>query len=156
MVVAPATIMDLRESVDLTGKVTAIQKVDIRARVSGFLEAVNFTEGLMDYCPMELIQIQAWGPVAQGKFSGRPVEKEPENVRKTAELVKQMAAAKETTPEAIVLGWLMKHPAVIQPVIGTTNPERIAACQDAERQSQLMTREEWYSLYVSARGENMP
>lgn len=118
--------------------------------------AVNFSEGLMEYCQMEKIQIQAWGPLAQGKFSGRSVESEPENIRQTAELVKQMAAAKETTPEAIVLGWLMKHPAMIQPVIGTANPERIVACGDAERQSQLMTREEWYSLYVRARGKNMP
>ncbi|PII38420.1 acriflavin resistance protein [Sinorhizobium meliloti CCBAU 01290] len=43
--VAPAAIMDLRESVDLTGKVVAVQKVDIRARVSGFLEKVNFEDG---------------------------------------------------------------------------------------------------------------
>ena len=118
--------------------------------------SVNFSEGLMEYCQMERIQIQAWGPLAQGRFSGRSVEGEPENVRKTAELVSQMAAAKETTPEAIVLGWLMRHPAMIQPVIGTTNAERIIACQDAERQAQLMTREEWYALYVSARGQNMP
>jgi predicted oxidoreductase len=117
---------------------------------------VNFSEGLMEYCQMEKIQIQAWGPLAQGKFSGRSVENEPENIRKTAELVKQMAIAKETTPEAIVLGWLMKHPAMIQPVIGTANPERIIACKDAEQQSLLMTREEWYTLYVSARGKNMP
>lgn len=117
---------------------------------------VNFSEGLMEYCQMERIQIQAWGPLAQGKFSGRSVENEPDNIRKTAELVAQMAAAKETTPEAIVLGWLMKHPAMIQPVIGTTNAERIAACKDAERQAQLMSREEWYTLYVSARGQNMP
>jgi predicted oxidoreductase len=118
--------------------------------------SVNFSEGLMEYCQMERIQIQAWGPLAQGRFSGRSVENEPENVRKTADLVSQMAAVKETTPEAIVLGWLMRHPAMIQPVIGTTNAERIIACQDAERQAQLMTREEWYTLYVSARGQNMP
>lgn len=118
--------------------------------------SVNFAEGLMEYCQMENIQVQAWGPLAQGRFSGRSVETEPENIQKTAELVKQMAAAKETTPEAIVLGWLMKHPAMIQPVVGTMNPERIVACQDAERQAQLMTREEWYALYVSARGKNMP
>ncbi len=117
---------------------------------------VNFSEGLMEYCQMENIQIQAWGPLAQGRFSGRPVENEPENIRNTAERVKQMAAEKETTPEAIVLGWLMKHPAMIQPVIGTTVAERIIACKDAERQAQLMTREEWYTLYVSARGKNMP
>ena len=118
--------------------------------------SVNFSEGLMEYCQMERIQIQAWGPLAQGRFSGRPVEGEPENIRQTAELVKRMADEKSTTPEAIVLGWLMKHPALIQPVIGTTNTDRILACKDAEQQAQLMTREEWYTLYVSARGQAMP
>jgi predicted oxidoreductase len=117
---------------------------------------VNFAEGLLEYCQMENVQIQAWGPLAQGRFSGRQVEGDPETVQKTAALVRKMADAKETTPEAIVLGWLMRHPAQIQPVIGTVNPERIAACADAERQAQLMTREEWYALYVSARGKPMP
>lgn len=117
---------------------------------------VHFSEGLLEYCQMERIQVQAWGPLAQGRFSGRAIASEPANIQKTAELVQQLATAKETTPEAIVLGWLMRHPAAIQPVIGTIKPERIIACQDAERQSQLMTREEWYSLYVSARGKNMP
>lgn len=117
---------------------------------------VNFSEGLMEYCQMNNIQLQAWGPLAQGKFTGRSVESEPEHIRKTAELVRRMAAEKSTTPEAIVLGWMMKHPAKIQPIIGTANAERIVACQDAERQSELMTREEWYTLYVSARGNNMP
>lgn len=118
--------------------------------------AVNFAEGLLEYCQMADIQVQAWGPLAQGRFSGRTVAEEPENVQQTAELVKQMAKMKETTPEAIVLGWLMRHPALIQPVIGTMNVDRILACRDAERQAQAMTREEWYTLYVRARGKNMP
>ncbi|QRM54397.1 efflux RND transporter periplasmic adaptor subunit [Sinorhizobium sp. BG8] len=45
VIVAPAKIMDLRETADFTGRVVAIQKVGIRARVSGFLETVNFKEG---------------------------------------------------------------------------------------------------------------
>lgn len=118
--------------------------------------AVNFGEGLMEYCQEKAIQIQSWGPLAQGRFSGRAVDGEGDHIRATADLVKRMAAAKETAPEAIVLGWLMKHPAMIQPVIGTMNVERIKACQDAEHQAQLMTREEWYALYVSARGQPMP
>jgi predicted oxidoreductase len=117
---------------------------------------VNFAEGLLEFCQLENVQIQAWGPLAQGRFSGRPAGNEPETVRQTAALVRRLATDKETTPEAIVLGWLMRHPAQIQPVIGTTNPERIAACADAERQAQAMTREEWYALYVSARGKPMP
>jgi predicted oxidoreductase len=118
--------------------------------------SVNFAEGLMEYSQMEQIQLQAWGPLAQGRFSGRDVANEPDNIQQTAKLVAQMASAKETTPEAIVLGWLMRHPAMIQPVIGTINPERIRACQDAERQAQIMTRDEWYGLWVSARGKKMP
>lgn len=117
---------------------------------------VNFGEGLLEYCQMENIQLQAWGPLSQGRFSGRKVENEPENIRQTAKLVRQMAESKETTPEAIVLGWLMKHPALIQPVIGTIQPERIKACRDAEQQAQLMSREEWYSLYQSALGKSLP
>lgn len=118
--------------------------------------SVNFGDGLIEYCQMEKVQIQAWGPLSQGRFSGRSVADEPARIQQTAALVQKLAQEKETTPEAIVLGWLMRHPAGIQPVIGTANPERIIACQDAERQAQLMTRDEWYTLYVSARGNNLP
>ncbi|CAM4349162.1 aldo/keto reductase [Paenibacillus alkaliterrae] len=116
----------------------------------------NFPEGLMEMMQMEHIQIQAWGPLAQGRFSGKVTENATEAEIKTSALVQQLAEENETTPEAIVLGWLMKHPARIQPVIGTVNPERILACRDAVRQSERMTREQWYTLLVSARGVNMP
>lgn len=118
--------------------------------------SVNFAEGLMEFCQTEHIQIQAWSPLARGVFTGLAADNEPEHIRQTAALVAKLAKQKDTTPEAIVLGWLMKHPARIQPVIGTANPQRIAACRDAERQAELMTREEWYQLYVSARGVNLP
>lgn len=117
---------------------------------------VSFAEGLMEYCQMERIQLQAWGPLSQGRFTGRAVEQEPEHVQRTAALVEQMAREKGTTPESIVLGWLMRHPAGIQPIIGTANVNRILACQDAEQQAKNMTREEWYALYVCARGHHLP
>lgn len=116
----------------------------------------HFSPGLMEYSRSKNIQLQAWGPLAQGRFSGRVLDNEPEHIRQTAALVKQLAEEKETTAEAIVLGWLMKHPAKIQPVIGSTKAERIVACKDAERQADLMTREEWYTLYMSARGDKLP
>ncbi|WP_322907487.1 aldo/keto reductase [Paenibacillus campi] len=118
--------------------------------------SVNFGAGLMEYCRSRNIQLQAWSPLARGKFSGLKVDQEPEHIRQTAALVQRMADEKETTAEAIVLGWLMRHPALIQPIIGTTNPKRIAACQDAERQAEQMSRDEWYLLYTSARGQMVP
>lgn len=45
VVVAPAEMQDLRERATFTGRLSAIQRVDIRARVSGFVEEVAFTEG---------------------------------------------------------------------------------------------------------------
>ncbi|MNW67194.1 Oxidoreductase YdhF [compost metagenome] len=65
-----------------------------------------------------------------------------------------MADEKGTTPESIVLAWLMTHPAGIQPVIGTINPSRIQACRDAA--TLRLTREEWYTLYISSRGVDVP
>ncbi|MNE63378.1 Aldo/keto reductase family protein [compost metagenome] len=103
---------------------------------------------------MENIQLQAWGPLAQGSFSGRSLEGQPENVVNTAARVKELAQQKNTTPEAIVLSWLMTHPAAIQPVIGTVNPQRIAACGGADKLE--LTRKEWYDLYVSSRGDKLP
>ncbi|OIJ11679.1 aldo/keto reductase [Anaerobacillus arseniciselenatis] len=119
-------------------------------------ENVNFSDGIIEHCQLEGIQIQAWGPLAKGIYSGSEVEKTTESYLQTKKLVEEMAAKKETTLEAIVLGWLMRHPAMIQPVIGTANVERIKNCEDALRQSQQMAREEWYSLYVASRGKLMP
>ena len=68
----------------------------------------------------------------------------------------QLAAEKNTTGESVVLGWLMKHPPGIAPVIGTARPDRIRACADAAGVAAAMTRAEWYRLWVTARGSNIP
>ncbi|ASA26589.1 aldo/keto reductase [Paenibacillus donghaensis] len=115
---------------------------------------VTFPEGTIEFCRMENIQLQAWGPLAQGLFSGRALDDQPERVVNTAAMVADLAAEKGTTPEVIVLSWLMTHPAAIQPVIGTVNPQRIAACADADMFP--LSRKEWYDLYVCSRGERLP
>ncbi|MFC5652964.1 aldo/keto reductase family oxidoreductase [Paenibacillus solisilvae] len=113
-----------------------------------------FPEGTLEYCRLENIQLQSWGPLAQGIYSGRDLKNESESVKATAKLVQKLAEEKNTTAESIVLAWLMRHPAGIQPVIGTINPERILACRDSITIS--LTREEWYALYTASRGVNMP
>lgn len=117
---------------------------------------VHFSPGLIEYCQMQGIQLQAWGPLGQGLFSGRLLEGAPEHTRKAAEAVRAMAEEKGTTAESVVLGWLMRHPAGIQPVLGTTRPERIVACRDAERIAAEFTRAEWYALLELARGAPLP
>jgi predicted oxidoreductase len=115
---------------------------------------LNFTPGTLEYCRMNGVQIQAWGSMAQGVYSGRSLKKQPKRVKRTAALVAKLAEKYGTSLEAIVIGWLLRHPAAIQPVIGTTNPERIRACAQALQVE--LSREEWYALFVSARGERVP
>ena len=112
----------------------------------------HFGYGTVEYCMRQRIQLQSWGSLAQGVFTGGQ-QKQPYQ-QATAELVQRLAQQYQCSAEAIVLAWLMRHPAAIQPIIGTTRPERIAAC--AQASTITLSREDWYSLYVSARGQPLP
>jgi predicted oxidoreductase len=116
----------------------------------------SFPEGTIEYCLGNSVRLQAWAPLARGVYSGRPSTASTPEEAATAKLVLSLAHRKNTTPEAMVLAWLMKHPAGIEPVIGTRDPKRILACQDAEHQASLMTRHEWYALWRAARGADLP
>lgn len=114
----------------------------------------SFPEGTIEYCRLNNVQLQAWSPLARGVYSGKDISGESAAIQETATMVARLAEEKNTTREAIVLAFLMKHPANIQPVIGTINPERIIACGDADK--VILSREEWYHLYITSRGRPMP
>lgn len=107
--------------------------------------------GLLDYCRLNDIMVQAWSPVAGGAFLGSEV---PEHLKPLAELTAKLADEKHTTKDAIALAWLLRHPAGIQPIIGTKNPTRIADAVLADTIS--LSRQEWYSLLEAARGASVP
>jgi predicted oxidoreductase len=115
--------------------------------------AVGFPHGTIEYCVANDIVLQAWGPLARGRYGGRA---ETDEDRATSARVGALAEAKDTTPEAIVLWWLQHHPARVVPVIGTVNPERIRACRDAVSRTPQLTHEEWYELWITARGAPLP
>lgn len=111
-------------------------------------------EGTLDFCRIHEITVQAWSPLAGGVVSGKPLAQPDERTEKTAALVARMAEKKGVSKEAIVIAWLLRHPAKIQPVIGTMNPARIAGACQAD--GIELTREEWYSLFESGRGKTLP
>ncbi len=116
--------------------------------------SVNFASGTLEYCRTNNIQIQAWGSLCQGLFTGANIDGKPEKYAQTQALIIQLAEHYQCSKEAILLAWLMRHPAKIQPVIGTTNTDRIKVCSQAS--TIELTREHWYQLYVSARGAAVP
>ncbi|QMU80375.1 aldo/keto reductase [Streptacidiphilus sp. PB12-B1b] len=115
--------------------------------------SVGFPAATLEHCMAHGVRLQAWGALAQGRFTGR---QETPAERAAAGLVASLAEAKGTTPETILLWWLQRHPARIAPVVGSARPERIRACADAARREPELTHEEWYGLWIAARGEALP
>lgn len=107
--------------------------------------------GLIEYCRIEGITLQAWSPLqgsrGGGVFLDNPAYAELNTV------IGDLAARYGVTPLAIAVAWITRHPAGIQVVLGTTTPERLteaAAGSDID-----LTRAEWYSL-VRAAGYVVP
>jgi predicted oxidoreductase len=111
-------------------------------------------EGTLEYCRLKGVSLQAWSPLDRGTLTGGDLSNRTENVRKTAALLKEYAQARGVPAEAVALAWLLKHPAKIVPVIGTSRPDRLAAC--ARSIEVNLNREDWYRLFETARGRSMP
>lgn len=102
--------------------------------------------GILEFCRLEDITIQAWSPFLYGFFEGVFLgdPKFPE----LNKAINELATEKKVTPEAIVVAWILRHPANMQVIPGTTNVERLEGmCRAC---SFEMTREEWYSIYIAA------
>ncbi|UQW99561.1 aldo/keto reductase [Streptomyces sp. RerS4] len=113
----------------------------------------GFPLGTIEHCLDHGIRLQAWGALANGRYTG--LQETPAE-HATAELLVELARRKDTTPESVLLWWLMRHPARIAPVIGTSRPARIRACRDAALREPDLTHEEWYRLWTTARGLPLP
>ena len=111
------------------------------------------TLGTLEFCRLHDIMIQAWSPVAGGRIF-KTSEDAPATLRQTATLIHELATEKNTTPEAIALAWLLKHPAGIQPILGTLNASRIADSVKAD--AVTLSRQDWYRLLEAARGAGVP
>jgi predicted oxidoreductase len=111
-------------------------------------------EGTIEYCRLHNITLQAWGPLAWGQLTGREQENPLPKVVEAAAVVQELARQKGVSGEAILVAWVLRHPAKIQAIIGTTNPGRIAASCQAN--GVELSRREWYRLFIAGRGEQLP
>lgn len=108
--------------------------------------AVNRDGSVLDFCRLHDITIQPWSPFQYGFFEGVFLgnDKFPELNKK----IDEVAAKYEVSNTTIAVAWLLRHPANMQPVIGTMNIERLKDCCKAAE--IRLTREEWYDIYRSA------
>lgn len=107
--------------------------------------------GILEYCHLNNIVIQTWSSLQYGYFEG--VFLGSEKYPKLNAVLNRIAKEKGVTPAAVALAWILKYPAKMQAVIGTTKPARVkesAAASDIE-----ITKKEWYEIYLSA-GNKLP
>jgi predicted oxidoreductase len=108
--------------------------------------SINRDGGILDYCRLKDIIIQPWSPFQFGFFEGVFLDnpKFPELNQK----INAIAADRGVTNTAIAIAWLLRHPAHMQPIIGTTNPQRVKdSCQAS---GVTLSRQEWYQIYLAA------
>ncbi len=121
------------------------------------IQGQNDFSGLLEYAQLHNIQLQAWGSLAQGRFSkslSALAEGSVATDARIAKLVHSLADKYATSATAIVLAFLLRLPQGIQPVIGTTQPQRIKECVSA--QSITLSHADWFALLVAVRGEELP
>lgn len=108
--------------------------------------AIDRDGSILDFCRLEEITIQPWSPFQYGFFEGVFLgsDKYPELNR----VIDQLAERYAVQPETIAIAWLLRHPADLQPVIGTMNLDRMLACIQAT--DIRLTRTEWYEIFRAA------
>ena len=113
--------------------------------------SVDRDGGVLDYCRLHDITIQPWSPFQYGFFEGVFLgsDKFPE----LNKVIDEVAARYDVSPTTMAIAWLLRHPARMQPVTGTTKLERLTECVAGGDVS--ITREEWYAIYLAA-GNTLP
>ena len=112
------------------------------------------SDGTLEQCMRLGITPQAWCPlatVAYPAWNNRFTAEHEQRIR--AELRRQ-SAIYGVADWIVVLAWLLRHPAGIAPIIGSTTPARIREAQQAL--AVQYEREDWYRLLEARNGERVP
>ncbi len=114
-------------------------------------QSVDRDGGVVDYCRLHDITVQAWSPFQAGFFDG-PFLGNPK-YGELNHVIDRLAAEYDVPPEAIATAWITRHPAQMQVVLGTTTPDRVTAA--AQGSDIPLTRAEWYEMFRAA-GHTIP
>jgi len=116
-----------------------------------FDAAVDRDGSILDYCRLKDITIQPWSPFQHGFFAGSFIDN-PEFAGLN-DVMDSVAQKYGITKSALAIAWILRHPAKMQPIIGTTNIERIKnICMASDID---ISRDEWYDIFKAA-GNRLP
>ena len=113
--------------------------------------SIDRDNGILDYCRLHDITIQAWSPLQFGMFKGCFVDHPdfPELNKALAEVGEKYGVSKT----AVAIAWILRHPAKMQAIAGTMHPAHLKDICEAAKVE--MTHQEWYKLYLAS-GKFLP
>ncbi len=138
---APLLVNQLQFSIPVSNMITNGMEVNMTTE-----GAVNRDGSVLDYCRLHDITIQAWSPFQKPGWQGPFIDSE--DYAELNDTLAQIGEKYQADKTMIATAWILRHPAHIQMIAGTTNTERmkeIVKATDIE-----LTREEWYQIYLSA------
>jgi len=106
---------------------------------------------IFEYCKLHDVVIQAWSVLQFGYFKGNFVGNE--KFQALNQVLDRLAIKYGVTSSTIAISWILRYPAKMQAVVGTTNPKHLREVSQAVTFS--LTRKEWYEIYLAA-GNNLP
>ncbi|VTS43675.1 aldo/keto reductase [Streptococcus porcinus] len=112
---------------------------------------IDRDNGVVEYCRLNKVTIQVWSPfqidLDKGLFTDNP------DYQELNETIANLADQYRVSAEAIVIAWILRHPAQMQVIVGSMNPDRLRKI--AQAHSVNLSRAEWYDIYRSA-GNSLP
>ena len=126
--------------------------IDSGMNMNTKFDSANDKDGeILNYCRVYDITIQAWSPYQYGMFEG--VFLDNDKFEDVNNKIKEIADKYNVSKSVIATAFILRHPAKIQTIVGTTNKDRL---KDICKASNItLTRSEWYDIYKSA-GNPLP
>ena len=113
--------------------------------------SVDRDSQFLDYVRLHKVTVQAWSPFQYGMFEGTFIDND--GFPKLNQELQKLADKYEVGKNAIAAAWILRHPANIQMLVGSMNPQHI---RDSAKGAKIrLTRQEWYDLYLAA-GNYLP
>lgn len=160
----PEVIAEAFETLRNTGKVkhfgvsnfTASQMELVKQHAEISTNQIEFSltqhsamhDGTLDYMKTNNIGAMSWSPL------GSVFREDTEQTRRIHKQLGDLLEKYNATEDQLLLAWILKHPANIRPVIGTTNTNRMTNAVKAT--AIELDLEDWFLILVACQGHKVP
>ncbi|MGI9547530.1 MAG: aldo/keto reductase [Flavobacteriaceae bacterium] len=131
-----------------------IAMIDAAVHVSGnqiefslMADKVMF-DGTLDDCITNKRMAMAWSPL--GGYFGDDSEQK----NRIHRIIKELQPKYNADASQLLLAWILKHPAFVYPVVGTTDPDRLVDATNATKID--LELEDWFLLHTASLGQKVP